>query len=323
MSPVAISRSRLRVVALLAVLISAAVLSGCGPSPAPPVANQSAAVVPAADSATENQPAETLHGALPRNRLSSETARALEAAELDRYWVTARESVHRQVVDLMAQHESELRRGISHAKLQRGDPSRKWIALTFDDGPHLGYTERILKILDQYDVPATFFLVGQMAERHPDLVRAEAVGGHSIANHTYHHLSLPKIPRDSVATEIKACGEVLHSITGKAPHLFRPPGGEYNDQVAEASEALGYRMILWTDDPADYASPGADVILKRTLDHVENGGIILLHDGIDQTIQVLPKILSYLKSHGYECVTIDEMLERKAIAAAKLHPREG
>jgi peptidoglycan/xylan/chitin deacetylase (PgdA/CDA1 family) len=264
-----------------------------------------------------------LHGALPRNRLSAHTARALELAELDRYWVTARETVHRQVDDLMEQHQSELRRGISHAKLQRGDPSRKWIALTFDDGPHPGYSERILKILHQYDVPATFFLVGEMAERHPDLVRAEAAEGHSIANHTYHHLSLTKIPQDSVATEIKACGEVLRSITGKAPRLFRPPGGEYNDQVAEASEALGYRMILWTDDPGDYASPGADVILKRTVERVDNGGIILLHDGIEQTIEILPQLLRYLKSHGYECVTIDEMLERKAIAAARLHPREG
>jgi polysaccharide deacetylase family sporulation protein PdaB len=303
--------------------LCAVALAGCTSPSSAPAANQSAALLPAADAAKENRPAEALHGALPRNRLSAETARALELAELDRYWVTARESVHRQVVDLMEQHQAELRRGISHAKLQRGDASRKWIALTFDDGPHPGYTERILKILDQYDVPATFFLVGQMAERHPDLVRAEAAGGHSIANHTYHHLSLTKIPQDSVATEIKACGEVLRSITGKAPHLFRPPGGEYNDQVAEASEALGYRMILWTDDPADYASPGADVIVKRTLDHVENGGIILLHDGIDQTIKVLPKILSYLKSHGYECVTIDEMLERKAIAAAKLRSHEG
>lgn len=294
-------------------------LAGCAassPTPATPAA------APRAPAAEDRKP-DALHGALPRNRLSAETARALEGAELDRYWVTARESVHRKVVDLMEQHQSELHRGIMHAKLQRGDPSRKWIALTFDDGPHPGYTERILKILDEYDVPATFFLVGQMAERHPDLVRAEAAGGHNVANHTYHHLSLTKIPQDSVATEIKACGEVLQNITGKAPHLFRPPGGEYNDQVAEASEALGYRMILWTDDPGDYASPGNDVIVKRTLDRVENGGIILLHDGIEQTIEVLPQILRYLKSHGYECVTIDEMLERKTIAAAPPRPSEG
>lgn len=319
MNPVVTLNRGLRV----GVVLAASLLAGCSPRPVVPAGSPGVSLAPAVAKSPAVRPPSALHGALPRNRLSAHTARALELAELDRYWVTARETVHRQVDDLMEQHQSELRRGISHAKLQRGDPGRKWIALTFDDGPHPGYTERILKILRQYDVPATFFLVGEMAERHPDLVRAEDADGHSIANHTYHHLSLTKIPQDSVATEIKACGEVLRSITGKAPRLFRPPGGEYNDPVAEASEALGYRMILWTDDPGDYASPGADLILKRTLERVDNGGIILLHDGIEQTIEVLPQILGYLKSHGYECVTIDQMLERKAIAAARLHPREG
>jgi peptidoglycan/xylan/chitin deacetylase (PgdA/CDA1 family) len=237
--------------------------------------------------------------------------------------MSARETVHRRVVELMAQHQTELRRGINHAKLLRGDAGRKWIALTFDDGPHPGYTERLLRILKEYDVPATFFLVGQMAEQHPELVREEAAAGHSIANHTYHHLSLPKIPEDAAATEIKACGEVLRSITGQAPRLFRPPGGEYDDDVAEAAEALGYRMVLWTDDPGDYASPGGDVIARRTLEHAKNGGIILLHDGIEQTIEVLPQILRTLKARGYRFVTVNEMLERKALAAARAASREG
>lgn len=309
--------------AAFSLLLLTAGLAGCNGSPRRDVRIPAASLQPAALTAHAETTPLPLHGALPRNRLSAETARAIAQTEGDRYWLSAREIIHRRVVELMDQHEAELRRGISHSKLIRGDVSRKWIALTFDDGPHPGYTERLLHILRDYHVPATFFLVGQMAEQHPSLVRAEAEAGHSIANHTYHHLSLPKIPEDAAATEIKACGEVLRSITGKAPRLFRPPGGEYNDATAEATEALGYRMILWTDDPGDYTSPGTDVITRRTLERASNGGIILLHDGIEQTIQVLPEIIQTLKARGFQFVTVDEMLERKAIASAHVADREG
>ncbi|MFH0800833.1 MAG: polysaccharide deacetylase family protein [bacterium] len=118
----------------------------------------------------------------------------------------------------------------------RGIPGIKHLALTFDDGPHPQYTPALLKILEHYHVKATFFLVGEVAEAHPDLVRAEAAAGHCIANHTYRHVKLTRVPPDMVATEIKACGEVLKAITGKAPRFFRPPGGDYNDQVLEVAE---------------------------------------------------------------------------------------
>lgn len=251
---------------------------------------------------------------IARNRLDARTAMALTEAETDPRWLSAKAVVHKEVVELLRQHDRELEAGLTHAKLMHGDRARKQIALTFDDGPHPGYTSRLLEILKQENVKATFFLVGEMAEKHPELVREEAEAGHTIGNHTYHHVSLPKIPAEYVATEIKACGEVLQGITGKAPFLFRPPGGEYTDKVAEVSEALGYRMVLWTDDPGDYASPGAAVVRERLLRDAANGGILLLHDGIQQTLNVLPGVIERLKARGYEFVTVDEMLglKRKA-----------
>ena len=138
--------------------------------------------------------------------------------------------------------------------------------------------------------------------------------GHTVGNHTYDHVSLVKIPSEYVATEIKACGEVLKQTTRLSPHLFRPPGGEYDDMVAETSEALGYTMVLWTDDPADYASPGANVILTRTLAKASPGGIILLHDGIDQTIDVLPQIITTLRARGYQFVSVRALLTERARA---------
>jgi polysaccharide deacetylase family sporulation protein PdaB len=237
----------------------------------------------------------------------------------DKYWQDARKEVYRSVLDLLQQHESEIAGGLRFHKLMRGDPDKKQIALTFDDGPHPAYTPKLLDILKQNDVKATFFLVGEMARKYPKLVRNEVAAGHSIGNHTYHHVNLTRIDVQDIATEIKACGEVLKKITGKPVHLFRPPGGDYNIDVAEASAALGYVMVLWTDDPGDYASPGVKTIEQRLLDRVSNGGIILIHDGVQQTIDLLPRVIQDLKAKGYEFVTIDQMLASQKISKTTTH----
>lgn len=250
-------------------------------------------------------------GRIAPNKLSAKAALALMKAEHDRIWLGAHYVVHKQAVELFAQHQDELERGLRFSKILQGDPAKKQIALTFDDGPHRLYTPRILAILHKYHVRATFFVVGEQAEKYPQLVRAEIAAGDSVGNHTYDHVSLVKISNEYIATEIKACGEVLREVTGKAPRLFRPPGGEYDPRVAMTAEALGYTMVLWTDDPADYASPGKQVILSRTLSKAGNGGIILVHDGIEQTIDVLPQLITTLQKRGYQFVTIDQMLAER------------
>ena len=265
---------------------------------------------PSAAALPQNSPGRLL----APNMLGPQAALALVQGERDKYWLNAKEVTVRSVPELFAQHQDELSRGLRLSKILEGDTTKKEIALTFDDGPHTAYTPRLLAILKQYDVKATFFVVGEQAEKYPELVQAEEAAGDSIGNHTYDHVSLVKIPEDYVSTEIKACGEVIHSITDKTPHLFRPPGGVYDPRIAETSEALGYTTVLWTDDPGDYASPGTDVILSRTLGKASSGGIILLHDGIQQTIDVLPRIIQTLKSRGYKFVTVDQMLAERAAA---------
>lgn len=229
----------------------------------------------------------------------------------DPYWQHAKKEVYKSVLELMAQHQNELLHGIQYHKLPHGNLKKKQIALTFDDGPHPQYTPQILDILAREKVKATFFVIGEMADKYPDLVQAELRAGHNIGNHTYHHVNLTKILEPDIATEIKACGEALQRITGQTPHLFRPPGGDYDTGVAATSEALGYTIVLWTDDPGDYTSPGDQVILQRTLKEASNGGIILIHDGVQQTINILPKLISTLKKQGYQFVTIDKMMEKR------------
>ncbi|MBI2297631.1 MAG: polysaccharide deacetylase family protein [Armatimonadetes bacterium] len=241
----------------------------------------------------------------------------------DPYWEQAREKAYRTVAQILAQNDRELRRGIQRSKLLHGDYRKKQIALTFDDGPHPAFTPKLLALLAKYKVKATFFVVGEMCERHPELVRAELAAGHVIANHTYHHVNLVKIPATQVAAEISACGEVVQSITGRAPHLFRPPGGDYNDRVAEVSEALGYTICLWTDDPGDYANPPAAKLAADTRRWARNGGIILLHDGPPVTLKILPKLITDLRRRGFEFVTIDQMLGYAPTARTASRPAHG
>jgi peptidoglycan/xylan/chitin deacetylase (PgdA/CDA1 family) len=240
--------------------------------------------------------------------LQSESIPTQLVGEDSKVWLDARKGVERNTSELFARDPVVLAHDLRLHRLVRGQRARKQIAITFDDGPHPAYTPRLLEILKQYHAKATFFVVGEQAEQHPELIKAEIADGHCVANHTYHHVNLTRIPGEYVAMEIKACGKVLEQITGRAPHLFRPPGGDYNPQVAQLASALGYTMVLWTNDPGDYANPGSDLIKSRVLSKIHNGEVILLHDGIEQTIEVLPSILEYLVRKGYDVVTVDEML---------------
>lgn len=248
---------------------------------------------------------------LPPNKLSAADALRHIAADRDPYWVRAREEVYRRQEVIFAQDREERARGESLSKIIHGDPDDNAIALTFDDGPHRAFTPKLLEILRKENVPATFFVVGFQAEAQQDLIRDIVADGNEVGNHTYHHVSLPKIDPIYVADEIKACGAVIREITGKAPHLFRPPGGQYTGDVQQVAEALGYTTVLWTADPGDYASPGEQTILQRTLKTTRGGGIILLHDGIQETIDVLPTLIHALRARGFRFVSMDELIANR------------
>lgn len=234
---------------------------------------------------------------------------------LDKFWTRALQEVYKSPGELAAQHAEELRRGTHYLKLIRGDPRVPVVTLTFDDGPHPEFTPQILAILQRYHVRATFFVVGKMAEQYPDLVRAERAGGHVIGNHTYHHVNLTKIPDDEIVPEWQACEDVVKAITGDTMRFCRPPGGDYDRVVILAATDLGLTTVLWTDDPGDYASPGEKTIERRVLGAIGNGGIILLHDGVQQTIDVLPQIIEGLRRRGLRFETVDTMAAPRPLSA--------
>jgi peptidoglycan/xylan/chitin deacetylase (PgdA/CDA1 family) len=201
-------------------------------------------------------------------------------------------------------------------KIVRGSPFRRRIALTFDDGPHPETSYRVLNILRSHRAKATFFVTGEMAERYPEVVKAEAAAGHSVANHTYRHVRLTELPIQSMACELRACGTVIERITGKAPRLFRPPGGDSDERVMGVAEYLGYTTVFWTCNPGDWTRPTTETIADRVLSRAHNGGIVLLHDGVRQTSLALPRILDELEERGFEFVTVDELLRDQNPAPA-------
>lgn len=229
----------------------------------------------------------------------------------DPYWVKAYQEVYRSAAELKAQEERERRRGLVLPTLRRGSTSQKSLALTFDDGPHPTFTPRLLAFLKKEKVPATFFVVGKMAEKYPSLIRQIDASGHLVGNHTFSHVTLTKIPIIDIATEYRACNDLIERIIGKRPRWCRPPGGDYDKDVIDAATANGMTTVLWTDDPGDYASPGNTVITQRTLSRLSNGGILLMHDGIEQTLKVLPQIIETAQKRGFKFVRVDQLARSK------------
>lgn len=192
--------------------------------------------------------------------------------------------------------------------LRRGSGIQRRIALTFDDGPHPSYTPRLLELLRAKKVKATFFVIGFMAEKYPELVRDIALSGHEVGNHSFSHVTLTKISQEDALIEYEAANLAVAKITGRQPRYCRPPGGDFNNAVIDAGALAGLTTVLWTDDPGDYANPGDETLLARLLRKLTPGGIILLHDGSVDTLDVLDDFISAAQEQGYQFVTLDELI---------------
>jgi polysaccharide deacetylase family sporulation protein PdaB len=190
----------------------------------------------------------------------------------------------------------------------------KIIALTFDDGPDPMDTPYILDLLKQYNVKATFFVVGKKVEMYPELAKREVIEGHELANHTYNHLYLNKnMTEQRIHNEIMKAEETIFKITGKKPTLFRPPGGFYSENVIRVVKKANYQMIMWSwhQDARDWDRPGVNKIVNSILQKTQKGDIVLLHDYVEgetQTIEALKQILPQLKARGFSFVTVSELL---------------
>ncbi len=198
--------------------------------------------------------------------------------------------------------------------LCRAECKEKKIALTFDDGPHPVYTPEILEILSEYRVRATFFVVGENAEKYPDIIIDEIAGGHEIGNHTYSHAFINKLSVDETAAELEKNESVINAICERKIRYVRPPGGIYGDPFLRICEDFGYTVVLWSVDTRDWKRPGAAYIEDTVNSEVGPGDIILMHDyvagGPSSTPEALRSLIPSLLGQGYEFVTLDELTSR-------------
>jgi len=222
-------------------------------------------------------------------------------------WVDASREVDADQGRLDQQLKRLSKTELDHFVIRRGNISGLKIALTFDDGPHPLYTPKLVQILKEANVPATFFMIGHMANSYPDMVKLAASNGFEIGNHTYSHVTLTKLTDEQADTEYRATNDILKKLTGKNPRYCRPPGGDYDLNVLEAAYGEGLTTVLWTDDPGDYTNPGDQILLETETAKVSAGGIILLHDGSQDTIDTLPKFIASCKRRGFRFVTLDEL----------------
>lgn len=179
------------------------------------------------------------------------------------------------------------------------------IALTFDDGPSAAWTPALLDGLKERGVKATFFLIGENADKNPEIVKRMAEEGHLIGNHTYHHVELTKVSENEARLELADTSAVIVRITGKEPEYMRPPFGAWQRKLEQEIQML---PVLWTIDPLDWTTENQDEIVNKVVTEAEENDIILLHDCYKSSIEAGLRIVDILREEGFVFVTVDELL---------------
>lgn len=183
------------------------------------------------------------------------------------------------------------------------------IAITFDDGPNPAYTEKVLNILQRYNVRATFFLLGCEVEKYPDIARYLVSLGHSIGNHTYSHMYKQRTVKSKLMSEIQETQVIIEQTTGIIPKMFRPPHGRIDINRLRYCKKNGLSTVLWSIDSMDYKKSGTELILRNVNRHtIEFGDIVLFHDDNEYTLEALPIILDNLIER-YRFVTVEQMIQ--------------
>ena len=179
------------------------------------------------------------------------------------------------------------------------------IALTFDDGPSTAWTPALLDGLKERGVKATFFLIGENADKNPEIVKRMAEEGHLIGNHTYHHVELTKVSENEARLELADTSAVIVRITGKEPEYMRPPFGAWQRKLEQEIRML---PVLWTIDPLDWTTENQDEIVNKVVTEAEENDIILLHDCYKSSVEAGLRIIDILQEEGFVFVTVDELL---------------
>ena len=187
--------------------------------------------------------------------------------------------------------------------------SGPFIAMTFDDGPNDKLTPELLDLLAARHIKATFFVIGQNAAEHPEILQRAAREGHEIGNHSWSHPTFAKMRDESVRRELQKTEDAIRAAIGIRPTLMRPPYGSITTRQKQWIHAeFGYRIILWDVDPLDWKRPGPAVVTRRIVRATRPGSIVLSHDIHPGTIKAMPATLDQLLAQGFKFVTVSELI---------------
>ena len=188
------------------------------------------------------------------------------------------------------------------------ETDKKEIAITFDAAYGSEETLKIINILKEKNVTATFFLVGFWVEKYPDLVKTLDESGIEIGSHSSTHPYMTKLSATQMQSEIQKSVDLIKNITGKDVTLFRPPYGDYNDTLVTVCENMNIRPIQWSVDSLDWKGLTTSQMLARITPSVENGSIILFHNNSDHIVEALPVIIDTLTEQGYKLVHVSDLI---------------
>lgn len=192
------------------------------------------------------------------------------------------------------------------------ETDKKQVALSFDAAWGNEDTKSILDTLKKYNIHVTFFMTGGWVENYPDDVKAIYKAGHDLGNHSENHKNMSQLSADDIKQELTLVTDKVEQLTGYKMELFRPPYGDYDNHVITNVRDCGYYCIQWDVDSLDWKNYGVDNIINTVLNHknLQNGSIILMHNGAKYTALALPKVIEGLLAKGYEIVPISKLIIR-------------
>lgn len=191
--------------------------------------------------------------------------------------------------------------------IYRGNPLKRQMALMINVAWGTEYIPRILAILDQYHVKATFFLDGSWTTKNPAVAREILRAGMELGNHAYNHPNMSQLSRTAMIAQITRTNAAVEAATGVRPALFAPPSGDFNNMVVRVAAGLNMRTILWTLDTIDWRRPDPQVIIRRIVSKSTPGALVLMHPTAP-TVTALPQLIQSLLRDGYQLVTVSTLL---------------
>ena len=192
------------------------------------------------------------------------------------------------------------------------ETEQKVVSMTFDSAWGDEDLDDILAILEKYDVKATFFVTGDWISKYPEAIKKLDAAGHEFGSHGDNHKHMTRLSEEENKKELQGCFDKMKAVTGKEIDLFRAPYGDYNEALVKTAKEAGYSTIQWDVDSLDWKDYGVENIIKTVTEHknLQNGSILLLHNGAKYTKDALERVITGLQEKGYTFVKVSELIYR-------------